>query len=707
MANEVDDEWADLLGDDASGPAPAVAPKPATVNKTVRAPAVTPAMTQRAAAVGPVPTVKRTQRAPVVSPAPRPAKAAPVPTPPRKASESGPDHAAAEVGAPRRRSPTESVAVVEMQVAEDAGPEDSSPSRPSMRVGRQTASVVAVSRSTADTIPFQSRPLPMPKARASTTEAAAPSTAPRNATRRLVVRPPPGSDGDGDGIPITVEDGLGEVPAVPTWAGDGESNPMAVETVTVPEPSDVIDVGLSPALDPSANLKIEPMPVVLQEPASVDPGDSADGLRVEPPKVDAADSSSSEPISIRDSELISVKPVAVEPPAVPKPVEESTSVPALDEIAKATVAEEEAAAISSRESVPHFGGLNDVAPARSARASSSSSGRAYVPQMAEPMVGGDGKSLMPWLLGVAAVAVLATLGWMALAPGDDKPAVAAADKTNKEPAAQPEATKAAARAAVEPTPAKEPAPTENDADEAAATGSADAVPAVAGSDGEAVAESDGGQPSAEDSGGAAAEGGDDGAVPELAAEDPDEPTVEPTDEPAAEDPPKPAPSGTVDVSDGAPAIDPGAAERYDKAAALYAETPSQELLETMALAACAMDDGVKARSAFRKLKGGDVRKRVMIACRRSSVDLTAKGDDPTPAALVRAARRALAAGDHAKALELARKSNRIERSQDAVFVTALAACAAGDLEKAISTRRHLGKARKKQLAERCPGIEPD
>src|SRR5690606_28214929 len=119
----------------------------------------------------------------------------------------------------------------------------------------------------------------------------------------------------------------------------------------------------------------------------------------------------------------------------------------------------------------------------------------------------------------------------------------------------------------------------------------------------------------------AASKGDDEVPAELEPEgdaplpEADDPTPETEDDlapPEADDPTPPAPepsrSSTPVVSG-----DPEAA--YAEAEKAYAADRSNEALEQMALAACEMLDGPKARSAYRKLRGSEPRSRIMKACK--------------------------------------------------------------------------------------------
>lgn len=381
------------------------------------------------------------------------------------------------------------------------------------------------------------------------------------------------------------------LPGVPTWGGADEKNRISIDPVTVPEPSDVIDVGDLGVRDLSANIRLDTLHPKL--PAEGPQASFGDPRGIPEPVVESTEDPVVPPPFQSATDLGGVGPTPPPPlqvtePAVPRPVDETTSAPGLE-------APELHAADKEQRT-----------------------------------------SLRAWLMASGALIVVGAIAWTSMGSGEPRGALTVA-------AASPQAGVVAPRKADPPNKHPElppPTPSEPAAVVLAATTGVTAAGAAS-----------------EDSslGGVGSDGGE-------------------------------------------------AAERYDEGAARYERDRSQEALETMATAACALDDGVKARAAFRKLTGGDVRKRVMIACRSSAIDLNATTDQPTPAELLRAAERALDAGDHETAVTLARKSNRLERSQAAVYIIALAECAAGDKEKAASMRRHLNKARQTALAERCPDM---
>ena len=168
-------------------------------------------------------------------------------------------------------------------------------------------------------------------------------------------------------------------------------------------------------------------------------------------------------------------------------------------------------------------------------------------------------------------------------------------------------------------------------------------------------------------------------------------SLAPTDPPAADDQdpvPPPAARGAASAS-------------YAAAAKRYAEDRSNEALEIMAKAACDLDDGVQARSAFRKLAGRPARKRVYHHCTAREINLWYAGNTATPEEMLRQAERELAGGDAAAALETARKSNMTERSAAAVIVMGAAQCALERPAKAHALLRHLRPKDRPVLLARC------
>ncbi len=191
-----------------------------------------------------------------------------------------------------------------------------------------------------------------------------------------------------------------------------------------------------------------------------------------------------------------------------------------------------------------------------------------------------------------------------------------------------------------------------------------------------------------------------GATPEGATP---EAVVPGADEPAA--PPKPttsvAASGTVAESQRA--YDEG---RFEDARSIAdarrrVAPKDNDAIRLQALAACELGDGASARAAFRRLAGPPVRTEVFRHCGRKGVDLRAKGDGPTPGELLAQARRAVAAGDDAKALELARASNRMRRSADALLLMGTTSCRGGDGPAAADLLRHLARDSQRELISAC------
>jgi hypothetical protein len=142
---------------------------------------------------------------------------------------------------------------------------------------------------------------------------------------------------------------------------------------------------------------------------------------------------------------------------------------------------------------------------------------------------------------------------------------------------------------------------------------------------------------------------------------------------------------------------------YVAAVERYEADHSNEAVEAMVSAACAMDDGPRARSAFRKLRGGDQRSRVMIACRDRGIDLWARVDGPTASELLVVAQRQLAEGDLVHALETARESNHVARNNGALLVMGIVECRLGNAEEAAELERHLPPRMRTELETACAG----
>lgn len=226
------------------------------------------------------------------------------------------------------------------------------------------------------------------------------------------------------------------------------------------------------------------------------------------------------------------------------------------------------------------------------------------------------------------------------------------------------------------------------ADAKAPKGSAKAGPQAEDADEPSVADA-GASPGAEADAPPEAEAGD-AAVVVAVADDGDATDEGPV--PAVDDAPSPAP--TTPSSAG-----PSAA--YLAAAAEHEATGSSDSLLAMILAACADDDGALARESMRKLKGKDQRSEAIITCRKRGVDVLANVKSYTGPEYLRRAQRAMEAGDAAKALELARASNKVERSGGATSLMTLAACILGDAEEARRMLPHVPKKRRPEVIEQC------
>jgi len=191
-------------------------------------------------------------------------------------------------------------------------------------------------------------------------------------------------------------------------------------------------------------------------------------------------------------------------------------------------------------------------------------------------------------------------------------------------------------------------------------------------------------------------------APAIAPAPPVEPVptaVAPSDASARAPAPADAPSQQAETEE--PHREAGLA--YVAAVERYEADHSNEAVEAMVSAACAMDDGPRARSAFRKLRGGDQRSRVMIACRDRGIDLWARVDGPTAGELLVVAQRQLAEGDLVHALETARESNHVSRSNGALLVMGIVQCRLGHAEEAAELERHLPPRMRTDLETACAG----
>ena len=143
---------------------------------------------------------------------------------------------------------------------------------------------------------------------------------------------------------------------------------------------------------------------------------------------------------------------------------------------------------------------------------------------------------------------------------------------------------------------------------------------------------------------------------------------------------------------------------YMAAEAEYQSSGSAESLLSMVLEACKMDDGPRARAAFRKLGPTELRKRAYVACREVKINVRADAKGPTAAELVRRAQRLLDAGDTKLAFETARAANRMERRADAVVVMGIASCSQGETKRAEGLLRHLGPEATPTLVDGCKAV---
>jgi hypothetical protein len=216
--------------------------------------------------------------------------------------------------------------------------------------------------------------------------------------------------------------------------------------------------------------------------------------------------------------------------------------------------------------------------------------------------------------------------------------------------------------------------------------------------------------------------GDDAAAPEPVADAPavvavDEPSRPTSSHPSVAEEGSPTQSGASAEPAAErvqPQVDPAtpsaeeearnaAGQAYVAAAARYEAEHSNDALEAMVEAACEMDDGPRARTAYRKLRGADPRSRAMLFCRPLGIDLWARGNGFTASEMLRVAQRQLAAGDTAEALESARESNRLGRSNEALVVMGIALCKLGRVGEIAELQRHLPASALTDVETACAG----
>jgi hypothetical protein len=189
---------------------------------------------------------------------------------------------------------------------------------------------------------------------------------------------------------------------------------------------------------------------------------------------------------------------------------------------------------------------------------------------------------------------------------------------------------------------------------------------------------------------------------------PEQPTELPIDplperaaapEPEPVPPPAPVPAGLEEAASALASGDPGRA--YALASTAYDDEPSANALRLMVLASCKEARGGQARLAYRKLKGGAPRTEARAACQEHGVNLSVDAREDTSSELVTQGQMALARGDAARAHELGRQSQRLERSTAAVLLMGRAGCKLADPEKAKFAWAMLRPNLKESLASEC------
>jgi hypothetical protein len=148
-------------------------------------------------------------------------------------------------------------------------------------------------------------------------------------------------------------------------------------------------------------------------------------------------------------------------------------------------------------------------------------------------------------------------------------------------------------------------------------------------------------------------------------------------------------------------------DAHDLARRSWDAEHGNDAVRLMALAACELQDGALARSAFRKLKGQETRTEVYGVCRGLAVDVRSSIDGYTPAELLVKATRALERGEHESAYDFARQSNKIKHTTAAMTMMATCACHKRDADDAAHFLGMLPKAKREEVAAACKsaGVE--
>ncbi len=186
-------------------------------------------------------------------------------------------------------------------------------------------------------------------------------------------------------------------------------------------------------------------------------------------------------------------------------------------------------------------------------------------------------------------------------------------------------------------------------------------------------------------------------TPKLRPHAPDDPTPEPESESKPE--PEPAPAGPP--TDGSPKTVEDLVQAFELATSAYKLESTPESQRALILAACDLVRGGPARRAYRTLASEEARTQVRTHCSERGVDLTLRTRDDTAPELLAQGRAAFAAGDTARANVLARKSQRLNRSPDAVLLMGRSSCKLGDAKMARYAASQLRLKVRKTLAAEC------
>ena len=150
---------------------------------------------------------------------------------------------------------------------------------------------------------------------------------------------------------------------------------------------------------------------------------------------------------------------------------------------------------------------------------------------------------------------------------------------------------------------------------------------------------------------------------------------------------------------------PGDAAVVWREAGTLADGPLRnEAVALQTLAACALDDGMLARSTFVGIRGADLRKTTYTTCRdQYQVDVRRRIDGYHYTELNRMSARAMAAGDFRKAYDLAYESFGQRRTDEAATLLGKLNCELGRPAKAARMAKLSNASVKEAIVSYCAG----